>query len=98
MKTSYEFLLPDEMKECVSAFGCYEDIESFFGFEISCGDGLFLSDLDWYDLEEYDGKVDADLIRLESGRLIRAPYRVSYKHDDVTRENSAPKVTAAYRK
>ena len=41
------------------AMGSIEKIEMFFQIEFSCGDGLFISDLqDDARLEEYDSKVD----------------------------------------
>jgi hypothetical protein len=47
--------------EAIDACGCVEEFERGFGIEVSCGDGVFLSDIDIFTndelAEKYDGEV-----------------------------------------
>lgn len=90
MKTSIDFYFPEDERAAVADLGCYENIERRFGFEFSCGDGLFLSDIfdDVYMLEKYDGRVDVDLIRLKNGTEHRGPFTIRYKYDGRLNEMS----------
>lgn len=72
-----------------------EDIEMDFQIEFSCGDGLYFQDLlqqDWECdnledkivteklIDQYDGKVDFNLIRYK-GKEYKNPY-LSFEYDD----------------
>lgn len=90
MKTTVEFDFPEDERLAVDDLGCYENIERHFGFEFSCGDGIFLSDIfdDVYMLEKYDGCVDVGLIRLKNGAEHRGSFTIRYKYDDRLNEMS----------
>lgn len=82
MKTSVEFEFPDDFQRALEFFEATEVIESVFGIEFSCGDGLFLSDIedDPDLLEKYDGKVDIELAR-KDGKLM-SRFVASLRYDD----------------
>jgi hypothetical protein len=49
----------DNLEEAISMCGCAEEFEQSFGLELSCGDGLFLPDIDEDEelMAQYDGLV-----------------------------------------
>lgn len=80
-KTDYDFTFPEDFEESIKLFRSTERIESTLGIEFSCGDGLFLSDLEEKPelLEKYDGKVDVNLVR-RKGKLMKE-FKVFLVHD-----------------
>ena len=63
--------LPMLDEETFDLFDNIEEMEELFGFEFSCGDGLFLSDLDGDALRKYDGNLDLELFR-KDGAICRS--------------------------
>jgi len=62
--------LVDDERDLWLFFDSLEDLEALFDIEFSCGDGLFLSDLDESDFDafrKYDGEVDWSLFRKNEG-------------------------------
>jgi len=91
MRRAIRFYLPSEYDEANRFFQSPESIEQVFGFEFSCGDGLFLSDIIDDDelLAKYDGEVDDSLIRMRDGTLISEKYTLSFTYNDEFRHTGA---------
>lgn len=67
-----------------SWFGCVENFENFFEIEFSCGDGLFLTDIDQdvILLDKYDGQVYYNLFRLnDNKKLMKGNYEFRFTYD-----------------
>ena len=74
-------------------FGSVENIEILFRVEFSCGNGLFLSQLeadqDWNTFNVYDGHVDPSLFTYE-GRLMQGPCRFKFSYNEDAPFNGKP--------
>lgn len=84
----------EDWEKLIQWFGNVENIELYFGVEFSCGDGLFLSQLeedqDLNTFAEYDGKVDTDLFYY-NGRLIRGPHAFKFSYNEDYLDNGKPR-------
>lgn len=84
MKERYCFNSND-CNSILEYFGCFETFWNFFNIEHSCGDGLFLSDIE-HDIEllnKYDGCVDENLFRHnETKKIYKIPRILKFTYDD----------------
>lgn len=87
-KEKIEFDLPEDIEYATKLFGCIESIESLFDIEFSCGDGLFISDIEDMEdadlMQKYDGMVCLKAIRINGDEVIDGGYaiRLSCTLDD----------------
>jgi hypothetical protein len=85
----------DASEKALEMFDCVENLEKLFGFEFSCGDGLFMSDIESDDamLEKYDGKVDWSLLRKDRKLIQTSTIYLRCDYDDEFQENGRPEFT-----
>lgn len=75
-------------------FECWEDVERYFEIDLSCGDGLFLPDIqnDAALMEKYDGNVDARLVRYKAtGKLRQGDFWFVFTCNDDYMRNGKPR-------
>ena len=84
----------EDFSDLITWFGCVENIEGLFGIEFSCGDGLFLTDLesDWDTFCKYDGLVDATTFR-QAGKVKKGSYVFKFTYNEDWRETGSEEFT-----
>lgn len=74
-----------DLDSLLRMFGCFESIEYYFHIDLSCGDGLFLPDIDCDRelLDKYDGNVDTSLVRCrKTKKLMKGVFWFSFTYND----------------